>query len=65
MPTTPTITSDLHHEERGTRTVNGVRLCYEERSSGASEVAGKSAWRSFPDELRRSSRRTARRSSQS
>jgi esterase len=34
-PTTPTVTSELHHEERGTRTVNGVRLYYEERGSGA------------------------------
>jgi pimeloyl-ACP methyl ester carboxylesterase len=35
MPTTPTSTSDRHHEEGGTRTVNGVRLYYEERGRGA------------------------------
>ncbi len=35
MPTTPTVASDRHHEEDGTRTVNGVRLYYEEHGSGA------------------------------
>jgi esterase len=35
MPTTPTVTSDLHHEACGTRTVNGVRLYHEEHGSGA------------------------------
>jgi esterase len=35
MPTTPPGASDLQHEERGTRTVNGVRLYYEEHGSGA------------------------------
>ena len=35
MPTPPTVTSDVHHEERGARTVNGVRLYYEEHGSGA------------------------------
>ena len=35
MPTTTTVTSDVDHEERGTRTVNGVSLHYEERGSGA------------------------------
>ena len=35
MPTTPPVASDLHNEERGTRTVNGVRLYYEEHGSGA------------------------------
>jgi esterase len=34
MPTTPTVASDRHHEEHGTRTVNGVRLYYEEHGSG-------------------------------
>jgi esterase len=35
MPTTPTVTSDLHHDERGRRTVNGIRLYYEEHGTGA------------------------------
>ncbi len=35
MPTTPTVTSGRHHEVRGTRTVNGVRLHYEEHGGGA------------------------------
>jgi pimeloyl-ACP methyl ester carboxylesterase len=35
MPTTPTSGSDRRHEEGGTRTVNGVRLYYEEHGSGA------------------------------
>ena len=35
MPATPTVTSDLHREEGGTLTVNGVRLYYEEHGSGA------------------------------
>ena len=35
MPTTPTVTSARHHEKRGTVTVNGVRLYYEEHGSGA------------------------------
>jgi esterase len=35
MVTTTTVASDVDHEERGTRTVNGVRLYYEERGSGA------------------------------
>ncbi|MGH2967653.1 MAG: alpha/beta fold hydrolase [Solirubrobacteraceae bacterium] len=34
MPTT-TVTSDVNREKGGTRTVNGVRLYYEERGSGA------------------------------
>jgi esterase len=35
MPTTPTVTSGLHHEPRGTLMVNGVRLYHEEHGSGA------------------------------
>jgi esterase len=35
MPTAPPVASDLDNEERGTRTVNGVRLYYEEHGSGA------------------------------
>jgi esterase len=35
MTTTPPVASDLHHEESGTRAVNGVRLYYEEHGSGA------------------------------
>lgn len=34
MPTTRTVTSDADHQGRGTRTVNGVSLYYEERGSG-------------------------------
>jgi esterase len=32
---TTTLASDVDHEERGSRTVNGVRVHYEERGSGA------------------------------
>lgn len=59
MPTTPPVTSDLHHEERGTRTVNGVRLHYEEHGSGAPILcihgAGSSAlvWSDAVQELAR------------
>jgi esterase len=35
MPTTPTVTSGLHHEPCGTLMVNGVRLYHEEHGSGA------------------------------
>lgn len=35
MLTTSPVASALHQEERGTRTVNGVRLYYEEHGSGA------------------------------
>src|SRR5688500_3175530 len=34
MPTTPAVTSEPHQEQRGTRTVNGVRLYHEEHGSG-------------------------------
>jgi esterase len=59
MPTTPPVTSDLHHEERGTRVVNGVRLYYEEHGSGAPILcihgAGSSAlvWSDAVQELAR------------
>ena len=35
LPTTPTVTSDLHHETCETRTINGVRLYHEEHGSDA------------------------------
>jgi esterase len=35
MPTTPTAAPDRDHEERGTRTVNGVGLYYESHGRGA------------------------------
>ena len=39
MPATPTVTSDLHREEGGTLTVNGVRLYYQEHGTAPPSFA--------------------------
>ena len=59
MPTPSAVTSDRHHGEGGTRTVNGVRLHYEERGDGTPILCihgtGSSAlvWSDAVDELSR------------